>query len=503
MISRPRHAFLSLFAALLASPFAASGAPATPPASTRESRVIKIDPAATQGVWEGWGTSLAWWAKVLGDRDDIADWLFTTRPSVQVEGHTLPGLGMTIARYNAGACSWTEIDGRRMVVSKTIHPFRQIEAYWIDGKNPDPDSASWDWSVDAKQRAMLQKARDRGADRFELFSNSPPWWMCSNDNPSGATKDSVENLPVARRPEFAHYLATIARRAKDHWGITFTTVATFNEPSASYWFANGKQEGSHFPPASQAAILPLVRAALDRQGLADMQLSASDETSYDQALEAWKTYPPEAKVLVSQVNVHGYQGAGGRRDELQRLAHIEDGKRVWNSEYGDKYADGLGMARNFHLDMRWLRPTAWVYWQPLDGGNDGGWGFLDADLFKGKVGRANPKAYVFAQYSRHIRPGMTILAVDDAHTVVAHNAAANRLVIAAFNGDDSSRSLACDLSRFQPGAGSSVARWLTEPMGKTRYQPLPSEPLRGARPTWTLPAKSILTIEISEISVSR
>src|SRR5688500_7074920 len=32
----------------------------------------RIDPATTGPTWEGWGTSLAWWAKAFGDRDDIA-----------------------------------------------------------------------------------------------------------------------------------------------------------------------------------------------------------------------------------------------------------------------------------------------------------------------------------------------------------------------------------------------------------------------------------------------
>lgn len=475
---------------------AAPAVAAESPESSESPRVVAIDPAAPRGVWQGWGTSLCWWAKVLGDRDDLADWLFTTR-TVMVEGQTLPGLGMTIARYNAGACTWGEIDGRRMVESKSIHPFRQIEAFWLDGKDSNPDSASWDWSVDARQRAMLQKARDRGVDRFELFSNSPPWWMCANDNPSGAAKDSVENLLIEQRRNFAIYLATIARRSKDHWGVSFTSVAAFNEPSASFWYANGKQEGSYFPPTSQAAILPLVRAELDVRGLQDLPLSASDESFYDQAVAAWQSFTPEVKALVTQVNVHGYQGSDGRRDMLHQLAS-EDGKPIWNSEYGDQEADGLALATNLHLDFHWLRPVAWCYWQPLDGGNKGGWGLLDADLMKGVIGAANPKLYVVAQYSRHIRPGMTILANDDLNTVVAYDAAGAKLVIVSFNSESTPRTIAYDLGRFT-GRGGRVSRWLTEPLGGARYAPLAPETLLGQRPSWEVPAKSIVTIEIEDL----
>ena len=33
---------------------------------------------------------------------------------------------------------------------------------------------------------MMKAAHARGADKIELFSNSPVWWMCTNHNPSGS-----------------------------------------------------------------------------------------------------------------------------------------------------------------------------------------------------------------------------------------------------------------------------------------------------------------------------
>jgi galactan endo-1,6-beta-galactosidase len=462
---------------------------------------LALDPALTRGTWVGWGTSLAWFAKDFGHRDDIADWLFTTG-TVQVEGHTLPGLGMTIARYNAGACSNAEIDGRRMVVSTTILPFRQLDTFWLDGRDRDPSSSSWNWNADANQRALLLKARDRGANRFELFFNSPPWWMCVNDNPSGGPKGNIENLRPEMREPFAYYIATIARHAADYWGLSFTSVATFNEPSADYWNANGKQEGAHFSPKSQLEILPLVRAALDKQGLANLPLSASDETSYDHAVKAWRAYPPEVRAIVGQVNVHGYQGLNGNRAALRAEAAVRDGKPIWNSEHGDRDADGFHMAKVFHKDMAVLQPLAWCYWQPLDGGNRGGgnsgWGLIDANMNTATILKVNPKAYVFAQYSRHIRPGMTILAQEDPDTVVALDSTNGKLVVAAINTGDAPRTVSVDLSRFRIGSGA-VSRWLTEPFGEARYSPLPAESLRGVRPSWTIPAKSILTIEIAGV----
>jgi hypothetical protein len=121
---------------------------------------VTPDPAASRGIWEGWGTSLAWWAAVFGNRDDVADLLFTAK-TVTLEGQTLPGLDLNIVRYNAGGCSWNEVDGHKIVVSQIYFP-RQMEGFWLDGKSADPQSPSWNWSVDANQRAMMAKARDRG-----------------------------------------------------------------------------------------------------------------------------------------------------------------------------------------------------------------------------------------------------------------------------------------------------------------------------------------------------
>lgn len=75
---------------------------------------IFIDPKSDWGTWEGWGTSLAWWAKQFGDRDDLADVLFTLK-FTSVNSQTLPCLGFNIVRYNAGASAWKVVDGDIMV----------------------------------------------------------------------------------------------------------------------------------------------------------------------------------------------------------------------------------------------------------------------------------------------------------------------------------------------------------------------------------------------------
>lgn len=200
----------------------------------RADTTTTISSSTNWGTWEGWGTSLAWWAGAFGTRDDLANIFFTTN-SVTYNGASVPGLGLNIVRYNAGACSSNSIDGESMVVSANMIPSRQMDGYWVDYASTDPSTASWDWSVDANQRTMMQKAASRGADVFELFSNSPMWWMCINHNPAGADNGANDNLQSWNYDQHAIYLANIAQYAAKNWGITFDSVEPFNEPMASWW----------------------------------------------------------------------------------------------------------------------------------------------------------------------------------------------------------------------------------------------------------------------------
>ena len=43
----------------------------------------------------------------------------------------------------------------------------------------------------------------------------------------------------------------------------------------------------------------------------------------------------------------------------------------------------MSLASNLNLDMRWLHPTAWVYWQVLD--DTGGWGLVSVVILRAEV----------------------------------------------------------------------------------------------------------------------
>ncbi|KAK3312840.1 glycoside hydrolase superfamily [Apodospora peruviana] len=418
-----------------------------------------IDPTYNRGTWEGWGTSLAWWARAFGSRDDLADIFFTLK-TTSLNGQSLPGLGFTIARYNAGASSWNSINGTKMSVSPQMMASRHVEGYWLDWASSDPASSSWDWTVDSAQRNMLWKARDRGATTFELFSNSPMWWMCNNHNPAGSDDGGSDNLQSWNRQQHAVYMATIAKYAADNWGLKFRSVNPFNEPSANWW--NGKtgtQEGCHFAISTQAAVIGYLRSELNSRGLSGTMISASDESYYDEAVTTFNGLGSTALGQVSRINVHGYQYGSGRRDGLYSLTS-NAGKKLWQSEYGEDDATGQRLASNLLLDMRWLRPTAWVYWQVLDGG---GWGIIEADNDAKTIGKANQKYFVLAQFARHIRPGMRILDGGSDNTVAAYDTTAKKLVIVAVNWGDA-QYLNFELGKFKTAGanGAAVKRWTTQ-----------------------------------------
>lgn len=451
-----------------------------------------INPQTTWGAWEGWGVSLCWWANVFGYRDDLADLLFTTNYTTYY-GNSMPGLGMNIARYNAGGCNTNMApDGSSIQFSPNIPDFKKVTGYWLGWNSSDPASSSWDWTVDANQRAMLLKAKARSANKLQLFSNSPMWWMCYNHNPSGADGGG-ENLQSWNYNQHAVYLATIAKYAQTNWGVTFDSVEAFNEPASWYWYATGTQEGCYVAPGNQASVIGYLRSELNNRGLTNMTVVASDETSYDIALSTWNSFSSTTKSNVGLVAVHGYQYGNGPRSSLYSATA---GKRLWNSEYGESDASGLSLASNLNLDLHGLHPTAWCYWQPFD---SGGWGLIQSNPGDNWLGPANPKYYVLAQYTRHIRPGMIILDNGDTNTVTAYDPVGRKLVIVTVN-YGTVQNITYNLSGFYKVTGP-INCWITATGNGVNYVPSGSPTLNNKQFSADLSTNTIQTFEIQSVDL--
>ncbi|KJA20351.1 glycoside hydrolase family 30 protein [Hypholoma sublateritium FD-334 SS-4] len=454
-----------------------------------------INPASNRGSWEGWGVSLAWWGKIFGTRSDLAD-IFFTKNLVSYSGSTLPGLGLNIVRYNAGASSSNSINGTTMA-SNSILSSRKIDGYWIDWTSSSPSSSSWSWGVDTNQRNMMALAKARGVDRFELFSNSPMWWMCSNHNPAGAS-DGGENIQSWNIANHAVYLATIAKYAHDNWGITFTSVEPFNEPSSSWWKSTNNQEGSHFSIATQTQVISALRTELNNRGLSSTAVSASDENTYDLAVSTWNSFNSTIRGKIGRINVHGYQQTSGRRDLLYSAASAA-GLKIWNSEYGDSDATGTQLAQSLLLDFSTLHPTAWTYWQAVDGS---GWGLITGDVEAGSLSSATKKYFVLAQFTRHIREGMRILDSGNSAVAAAYDATNRKLVIVAAN-FNSGQYINFDLSKFsQPSTnGAAVARWSTHLTSSEQYASYSDTVMSGTKFWSYFDQNTVQTFEVNNVSL--
>ena len=438
------------------SPFLpGSPSPQDPKATkTKEScRYISLDRRQDSGTWQGWGSSLAWWGRAVGgtrNADYYADLIYTTKGA---DG--LPGLGLNIVRYNVGGGG---IDQPLENKGPKLQWQMDIHGYWVDPNNRNPKN--WNWSVDQNQRSLMQKAEARGANLFQLFSDSPMWWMNSNRSTAGSDTGG-DCLTRENYERFAYYLAAVARYSADHWGIHFNSVEPFNEPSADWWKYPGRQEGCHFDPTTQQKIVESLRRALDDLHLKDVTVAAADENQMDVGLNTWNLYSPRTRNLIAQVDVHGYSNGtqpyrGPKRAELRRAVGSIG---LWQSEYGDGDASGYTMAQAIIHDLKELRPSAWVYWQPVEPDLPGyGWGLINAHYIdthdqpsteKTSVVRVNRKFYVYGQFTRYLRPGFRLIGIEDPTSIAGYDRASRKLVIVKVTGDRP-ESINLDVSDFPP-----------------------------------------------------
>ena len=463
-----------------------------------------VNPSTTWGTWQGWGSSLAWWANVFGTRTDMADVLYTlnTTSFTSNQGtQSLPGLGFNVARYNVGGTSTqsTNVGGTTYTPNNpsSLPAFKEIQTYWLNWASTDPASSSWNWYNDSNQRNMMWLARNRGANIFELFSNSPPWWMCTNSSTTGNSTGSNDNLQSWNYDEFAIYLATVAKYAHDNWGINFASVEPFNESSSNWWQYPGNQEGCHFNISTQNSVISDLRTELNNRGLNSTPIAASDENTVDIAKNTWNSLSSTSHADIGRINTHGYEYGNGDRSGLYNIA-AGNGKGLWDSEYGEGDGSGLQLASNLNLDLRWLHPTVWCYWQPFD---SGGWGLIQSNPGSNWVGYANPKYFVLAQYTRAIRPGMTMVDSGDGNTITAYDSTNHRLAVVTTN-YGTAQWITYDLSKYgtvNGNSGGEIDRWDTQTGGGDMYAYHNDTYLSGKKFWSYFPANTVQTFIVNNV----
>lgn len=426
-----------------------------------------VDPATRYQTLEGWGTSLAWWPNVIGGFPEPyrTDYINKVFDPVQ-------GLGLNIVRYNIGG---GEAPGKHYMGLREAVP----------GYEPAP--GKWDWTADANQRLILFASIKKGVNQFEAFSNSPPYWMTRSGSVTGMP-DGSDNLDPKYNQAFADYLTQVVAHFHDHWNLTFRTLEPLNEPTGGWWKMGNHQEGCHFSRPAETAIVNATIQSLAKRKSPTVT-SASDENNIDDMVTTWNAFDDSARRGVGQINTHSYSGSA--RAALRRIA-ARAGKRLWMSEYGDGDASGMTMSERILSDMKIMRPVAWVYWQAVDGG---GWGLLVNNL-RGAPNysyRINEKYYVLANYTRFVRPGDTIVDIDDSHSLAAYNLRAGKLAIVTTNNGNTPVTVTYDLSRFHH-LPATLNAYRTSPT--ENLVTLPPLPIIGKGFAAALPAHSVTTFVI-------
>ena len=462
------------------------------------------------GEFQGWGTSLCWWANRVGYSEELT--LLTAEAFFDKE----KGLGMNIGRYNVGGGD-DVVRGAVSKEDKEADPFLHqqhiqrsdsaVPGYCTDVTKIDLDSNSeayytdnfdradfecgyawnYDWEADANQMNVLKAAADAAGDEFiaEAFSNSPPYFMTVSGCSSGGVDPSVDNLREDSYTAFATYMADVIEHWMKEGVITFQSVDPMNEPATDYWSAySPKQEWCHFSHGdSQSRILTALNDELKAKGI-DIIICASDETSIDAAVNSYNALSDDAKSVVTRIDTHSYQGT---QYSLLKETALEAGVNLWMSEVDGTYTIGnedtkmqaaLGFSGQIIKDINGLMPTAWIMWDAVDIHVDTDniydtctikeaedivskgvpfWGIAIAD-HDSKELLLSKKYYAFGQFTRYIRPGYCILGTDDKANQVtaAYNPEDGSIVIVAMNTRDEDVKREIDLSELNIKDDNSI-----------------------------------------------
>ena len=419
-------------------------------ASAQATTTTNVDVSMANQTFEGWGTSLAWFANSVGgwsnstNRDNLMQALFS--PS--------NGLGLTYIRYNIGGGDDPRCGTGGSHYACITPSYHATPGY-------ESSTGTYNWAQDANQRWVAKTAQSLGANLFEAVSYSPPYWMTISGTSEGGVSGAA-NLASGyfgtRSDTFADYLATVVQHFDTHFGITFHHLEPLNESGQTWWPAGDtKQEGCGFTLSGQEEIIQNVQASLAGRGLAT-QVAAMDEyqegvlnsSPRTTAYEFYK-YNSTTQGDIDALNTHGYASTLG--SAALATAALHSGKRLTVSEWGSSDTTGKDISNQILADIYLTRPTAWTIWQPDYPG------LMTID-YTGQSYTLNEAYYVFEQYTKFIRPGFQFIAIGDPQSLAAFNQRTQTLVIVTQNWGSEARNVNYQLSNFT-SLGTSAAVYQT------------------------------------------
>lgn len=419
------------------------------------------------GYWEGWGTSLCWWANRIGYNPTL------TKKSAYLFFDSKKGLGLNIMRYNIGGGD----DPTHNHITRTDSDVPGWQYY-----NAETGEYEYDYDADFRQLNVLKAAsKAAGQDAYiEVFSNSPPYFMTVSGCSTGNFKSDEDNIRADAYDDFAEYLAHVTHYMMKKLKLDVKSISPMNEPNTNYWPAfNYKQEGCHIDAGeSQSKLLVETKKALTRYGIDNIILTASDETNPGKQIEEIKLMTPQARAAINRISAHTY-GVNGIR-ELGQLAK-EENINLWMSEVDGNGTAGtnagemgaaLWLANKIINDITAMEPSAWVLWQVIDT-------HVSKDGYKGRVDKGplqtmggywgtayanhdtdevilTQKYYAFGQFTRYIRPGSSLIICNNGlnrgcNAMAAIDSKGKQITVVCTNTTANNQNMDIDLSDFHSG----------------------------------------------------
>lgn len=244
--------------------------------------VVTPNPWYANGPFDGWGTSLAWFANATGNygeegfvtnRDDISKEAYAKalengkqlREAFYESIFGEDGLDLNMARYNIGGGNATDV--------AYGYPFMRqgaaVPGYWADtisgvaakqtnkdqvAEAFDPsDDAHYDWDKGASQEWWLKHGLETGdLDHVEMFANSAPWFLTESGYATGGYDSNTNNL--ADPEKFAQYMVKVTDHLEDTYGFEADTIEPFNESETGYWSTPDTMADDGFGPDNTALI---------------------------------------------------------------------------------------------------------------------------------------------------------------------------------------------------------------------------------------------------------
>lgn len=372
-------------------------------------------------TFQGWGTSLCWWANRIGYSEKMV------RDSARLF-FSKEGLGINIMRYNIGGGD----DPTHDHITRTDSDMPG----WL--KKDEKGELYYDLTADEYQLNILRAAYEAAGDEayVEAFSNSPPYFMTVSGCSSGSRNAIANNLKKSCVTDFAEYLATVCGYINNELGIKISSLAAMNEPFTNYWRAySPKQEGCHVSPGKmQSLVICEAARAMKEAGLSHVDITATDETNTRLQNIACKRLSDEAWECVDRISTHTYEKAtaGVAKTAAQKGKPLWMTETDWSGTDGEaagEMAPALWLGHKIIEDLGTLRADAWVIWQIVAAYiskkeykgrrdmpaapdlNEGYWGTAFADTDREGI-ILTQKYYAFGQFSRFMRPGCIMIKVD-------------------------------------------------------------------------------------------